>query len=836
LTEGFICMEEVTICNGAEIAVGPLSADRTYEWSPANPDLTDPLNPVFSPTETTVYTVVATDANGARSTGTVTVNVVEGFDLAIMDVDDVECSDSVNLTAVSNRDDLVYEWSTSDQFTDSQMGNPITFPLMTGTNSFYVKGTSPEGCEEVALILIESSKLDLSVENSSDTNPYNACSDESATVSVINIASDQNVTVVWEPSDNITSDLNQNEVSVVAIGDEELITITYTATNEQGCSETESVDIPVSRSIDASITGMTISCDGVFNVLANSDADDAEFEWSYSSDFDPVISTDPNLTVELDEPQTIFLRANVGEVCQSDIISQDLTFGTFDVSFTDGEGNSLPSEICVGDELKINGSSDDPTVSIVYGPSDNIIENAGGNMVTVAAISGQSELVIPYVATNEPGCEVSGEIVIAIGSVEEPVLTVMNIDCATGDVMFKSGQPDGSVLWDFGDGNTSTDGDPTHRYESSGSYVVTLSSNTPYCMFDTQVTDPPLEIPDFISLQPVSPEDPSQTIEYCEGDAVTLAVAVTGNATLEWQGGDGNVLGSGTELTFNPDGMIGMVRVVATADDERCGTSMIEYTLEEYVFSIDKSDVPPAMCPGEEVILSVTDNTGANIEYSWSPSNIIVGDANSSMVTVAPDVSTDVTVLITNIDNGCTKEEVFSVMVHPVSDLTAIADPDPEIFLCEEVILSAEGNFDSFVWSNGVTGRTQSVEPTETTTYTVTATDENGCTKESSVTINVTTPECDLNTIFVPDAFSPNGDGANDLLLVRSNAVKEMDFFIVDRWGNEVFRTTDQRVGWNGQFNNDGRELHPDAYAWCLFVRCSNGEERHFTGNVSLIR
>ena len=90
--------------------------------------------------------------------------------------------------------------------------------------------------------------------------------------------------------------------------------------------------------------------------------------------------------------------------------------------------------------------------------------------------------------------------------------------------------------------------------------------------------------------------------------------------------------------------------------------------------------------------------------------------------------------------------------------------------------------------------------------------------------------------IFVPNAFTPNNDGNNDLLLVRSNGVKEMDFFVLDRWGNEVFRTTNQRDGWNGKYHNDGRELSSDVYAWCLVATCSDGNDIHLVGNVSLLR
>ena len=78
---------------------------------------------------------------------------------------------------------------------------------------------------------------------------------------------------------------------------------------------------------------------------------------------------------------------------------------------------------------------------------------------------------------------------------------------------------------------------------------------------------------------------------------------------------------------------------------------------------------------------------------------------------------------------------------------------------------------------------------------------------------------CDDQYIFVPNAFSPNGDTENDVLYVRGGAVvKEMVFRIYDRWGEMVFEGLNRADGWDGTFR--GKALDPDVYDYYLKVIC----------------
>jgi len=93
---------------------------------------------------------------------------------------------------------------------------------------------------------------------------------------------------------------------------------------------------------------------------------------------------------------------------------------------------------------------------------------------------------------------------------------------------------------------------------------------------------------------------------------------------------------------------------------------------------------------------------------------------------------------------------------------------------------------------------------------------------------------CDLSDIFIPNTFTPNGDGSNDVLYVRGNSITELYFAVYNRWGQIVFETKDITKGWNGIY--DDMKSDPVVFAWYLRAKCYNGEAIEKKGNVTLIR
>jgi gliding motility-associated-like protein len=122
-----------------------------------------------------------------------------------------------------------------------------------------------------------------------------------------------------------------------------------------------------------------------------------------------------------------------------------------------------------------------------------------------------------------------------------------------------------------------------------------------------------------------------------------------------------------------------------------------------------------------------------------------------------------------------------------------------------------------------------------TYTVTLTATDGSGCpslTRQQVIIENCFfDADCEL---FVPSAFSPNGDNVNDNACAYGACIKEMQFTIYDRWGEMIFQTTDQSVCWDGTYK--GAALNSAVFAWVLKATLTSGSEVVKKGNITLIR
>jgi gliding motility-associated-like protein len=118
--------------------------------------------------------------------------------------------------------------------------------------------------------------------------------------------------------------------------------------------------------------------------------------------------------------------------------------------------------------------------------------------------------------------------------------------------------------------------------------------------------------------------------------------------------------------------------------------------------------------------------------------------------------------------------------------------------------------------------------------YNLLVVDQWGCEFTAMVRLTVIEVICDDPYIFVPNAFTPNGDGTNDVLYVYSLYADELYFAIYNRWGEKVFETTDMNRGWDGTFK--GRESDPGVFDYYLEVRCYNQKVFRKKGNITLIR
>ena len=138
----------------------------------------------------------------------------------------------------------------------------------------------------------------------------------------------------------------------------------------------------------------------------------------------------------------------------------------------------------------------------------------------------------------------------------------------------------------------------------------------------------------------------------------------------------------------------------------------------------------------------------------------------------------------------------------------------------------------SILWSNNE--NTATITGLIPGTYNITFTDLNGCQSSGVLTILGASEDCNTPHVFIPNVFSPNGDGQNDVLYIRGEGIQFLEFVVFSRWGELLFESTDQTNGWDGSYK--GKPLNPGVYAYYVKATLANGEIIKLYGDITLVR
>jgi len=174
-----------------------------------------------------------------------------------------------------------------------------------------------------------------------------------------------------------------------------------------------------------------------------------------------------------------------------------------------------------------------------------------------------------------------------------------------------------------------------------------------------------------------------------------------------------------------------------------------------------------------------------------------------------------------------------------VMSTTLSVGADATIALGSSITLNANSNATTYTWTpatglSSVNVLNPVANPTVTTTYTVSGTGINNCTVSRTITVNVFTVEIPCGDLFIPTAFSPNGDGENDLECVLGNCIETMQLYIYDRWGEKVFESDDPKKCWDGIWQ--GKAMDTGVFVYHLIATFKSGESVEKKGNIHLIR
>ena len=434
--------------------------------------------------------------------------------------------------------------------------------------------------------------------------------------------------------------------------------------------------------------------------------------------------------------------------------------------------------------------------------------------------------------TTKAGCTDTANAPVPIKIVASPKIGIAAStgSCVPATVIFtgKVLNADTSALqwnWNFGNGKTSSNQTPRPQiYLAAGFYTIrAVATNNSGCKDSATTVFQAYPLP-VINTIP-------DTI-LCLGQAVSLTT--TGAAKYDWFPSTGLSCNNCANPVAKPDSS-SLYTVRGTSVNGCIGWDTVSLAVRvPFKMQVSKGDT---LCLGKSARISAT---GAN-SYVWTPaaglSNAFIGNP------IATPASTTNYRVVGKDDKGCFSDSAFvPIKVFPYPTVDAGADKTINVGQTLDLDPTLSSDVVNTIWTptsaifrNRLPGIT--VKPPQTTEYTVEVTNAGGCRARDKVTVYVL---CNNANVFIPNTFSPNGNGANDVFYPRGTGVFSIKTFrIFNRWGEVVFEKTnfnanDASSGWDGTFK--GAKLNPDVFVYTIDIMCENNTMLSYKGNIALIR
>lgn len=429
-----------------------------------------------------------------------------------------------------------------------------------------------------------------------------------------------------------------------------------------------------------------------------------------------------------------------------------------------------------------------------------------------------------------------------LGSVSaEADATPVATGCAPLNVQFSNGSANAtSYFWDFDDGGSSSAATPAHTFQNSGVYnvmlvainpnackthdtayvTITVSSDTIHADFDFVLED--------------TCTDPHIVIN---NTSTALNNQPLSNADFQWFFGDGSTFSGQNPSPHFYSGPGAYNIMLVMKEDGACNSpdTLIKTLVFSQDFVVAGFLAPDTICVGLEAVFTNTSENGTT--YSW-----LFGDGQSdngmSPAHTFDSAGTYTVRMIAANPLTCNKSDTVSQTItvsdRPKADFTAT--PLQGELNVPTTFHNLSSGASHYSWSFGdgqyATEESPVHQYPRTGSYTacLTAYNMQGCSDRVCKTIYAEVqPLADL-----PSAFSPNGDGSNDVLFVRGYSIANMNLKIFNRWGEMIFESRNPESGWDGTYKGKPQEM--DAYAYTLDIIFLDGSKLHKQGNITLLR
>jgi gliding motility-associated-like protein len=379
---------------------------------------------------------------------------------------------------------------------------------------------------------------------------------------------------------------------------------------------------------------------------------------------------------------------------------------------------------------------------------------------------------------------------------------------------------------------------------STASVTVTPAATTTYTVNATDANGcaaAPVTVT--VTVSPALTVAAAGTASICPGaSTVITAAAAMGNGgpyTYTWAPAG---TGSGSPLTVSP---AVTTTYTVTADDgcSPTATATVTVTVEAppvVSFSADYLSGCDPLC----VVLTDNSTVAGGTITGW---NWTVDGANYSTDTVAHCFTAgiyDIALTVTS-SAGCTSSATILGMINvfPVPDAaftaplnTSVLSPNVQFTDLSTNAASWSWNFNDPFTAGGGASTLQNPNYTfsEAGTYCaeLTVTSANGCVDSTSYCV-IIDPEF---TFYIPNAFSPNGDGVNDEFYAKGEYIKKFEMFIYDRWGNNIFYSDDINKHWDGKANHGNDVAQQDVYVYTIRLTDNKDKKHKYVGTVTIVK
>jgi gliding motility-associated-like protein len=798
MNSGVSTLPDLEACPGQNVVIGPdgeYDENTTFNWLVSNGLNSSVIqNPTASPLQTTTYTLLVE----GLCTDTIhqTLYILEPeVDVSVSN-DTLICEGGTAiLSASTNSDENTLAWSSSPNF-NPLISNQNTISVSPqNTTTYYVRATEPL-CftDDLAQVTVNVHQFNYNI-----SPDKIICQGDQTNLNISNQNNQDVLNYSWSPPSSIISGQNSNNV---VVNPTQATTFTVTLTNQIGCVTTDEVfvDIDDLQIGPASITD--ILCYGDCTATLDITADGIppyQFSWDNGN------------------------SGNTGE---------NLCAGEYQITVTDNLGCTATENYMINQpvllEAQFNSVVQPECDGIGYGSATVLAQGGtppynynwqygGSNQTNNQLLTGINAVSV----TDANGCD-----------------TIIEVDMLPpGDIAAEITNLTGTTCYGDCDGSISvnaTSGTAPFNYNWSngeqGSLITELCSG-PYTV--TIIDSENCVIHKYVYL--VEPEELiANPIEsgniLCYGETTDITVNTQGGTmpyNVSWSTG-----AEESTLTNVPAG----VYEVTVTDANLCIDSATIQVNQPPILLMDTSMrnmLCTGLCSGEARVYP----DGGTPPYSYNWSN---GDNNS----IAESLCEGTYVLTLTDNNGCSlTENFFIINENYIPPLEAYPDRE-SIYYGETTTLHAipYDSTTTYHWRppnylNSTSQANVISSPEEDIEYIVTITDKYGCSNIDTVRVKIMEIVCGDPYIYIPNAFSPNGDGNNDYFipLAPQSLITDMYFAVFNRWGELIYETDNiNDQGWDGTYK--GEVLAPDVFVFYFKATCLNQLQYEKKGNVTLIR